>query len=177
MCINICWSITFLFSIHFQPDTKSIDLRDISLSLLASQSLIYRTQYYIMPKEWRIFRRDVWPKNANLPIQASKGHTPLLSEIGLRGIREEVLANEFWRCNSRYRFSKGCKNERGGVTEDKGRRNKEVRKRRHLSPARREASISRTQNLPGMHSLSSSETAGSEIRARHIKCCKPRITA
>lgn len=55
MCINICWSITFLFSIHFQPDTKSIDLRDISLSLPAFQSLIYRTQYYIMPKEWRIF--------------------------------------------------------------------------------------------------------------------------
>lgn len=93
VCINICWSITFLFNIHFQPDTKSIDLWDISLSLPAFQSLIYRAQYYIMPKEWRLFPRDAWARNANPSIQASKGYTPLLSEIGLCGRKEEVIGN------------------------------------------------------------------------------------
>lgn len=96
--INICWSITFLFSIHFQPDTKSIDLWDISLSLslsfLAFQSLIYRTQYYIMLKEWQIPPCDALSKNANLPVQASKGYTLLLSEIWLNGKGGDVTANE-----------------------------------------------------------------------------------
>lgn len=70
-------------------------MRHLSLSFLAFQSLIYRTQYYIMLKESQILPCDALSKNGNVPVQASKGYTPLLREIWLNGKREEVTQMRF----------------------------------------------------------------------------------